>query len=159
MTLSNLSATNFLKLWYVYDKDRSSYLEKNEIRVLVKDLVEKSGCDAQSVEEHEAKMIEEYDTNRDGKIHISELSKVIGQDADFITSFQSLSVDDFERVFQLSDEDGNGTLENDEIPQFLKNLFPEGSSDQIETYKNILEALCESQEGKLTKNDLKILFH
>ena len=161
MALPYLSTTDFVKAWYVYDKDRSGSLESSELKNFLKDTLVKNGFDANDevIEAHEKAMIELYDINKNGLIHISELSKAISIDANFIPTLQSFTVNDFEIAFKSSDEDGNGTLESNEVPGFLNKLFEERSSDQIESIKTTLTAICESHGGKLTKDDLKIFFH
>ncbi|XP_064618677.1 calretinin-like isoform X2 [Lineus longissimus] len=189
---ARLTSVEFLKIWYHYDKDRSGYLEIDELEGFLRDLLlhntedkEKKqtspfkslfkklsrrfflAINPQMINGYRDTIIELYDTNRDGKIELAELSKLLPVEENFLCQFaskeKSLSKEVFNDIFSHYDRDGNGEIESEELIALMKDVLErEGSTIDLtrvqEQSKIILEVCDTNKDGKLNREELGLLF-
>lgn len=114
-----------------------------------------------------------FDSNKDGKLQLSEMAKLLpvrenflnrqifkGEDEDLGST--KLTKDDIERVFNLYDRDGNGSIENEELGGFLKDLLELVKKDydtkDLKDFEEIIMKGCDfNKDGKISKKELTMI--
>ncbi|XP_064618679.1 calbindin-32-like isoform X4 [Lineus longissimus] len=166
---ARLTSVEFLKIWYHYDKDRSGYLEIDELEGFLRDLLlhNTEAINPTMISDYKHTIINLYDTNKDGKIELSELSKLLPVEENFLCQFaskeKSLSKEVFNDIFSHYDRDGNGEIESEELIALMKDVLErEGSTIDLtrvqEQSKIILEVCDTNKDGKLNREELGLLF-
>ncbi|XP_076112466.1 calbindin-32-like isoform X1 [Mytilus galloprovincialis] len=168
------SSVEFMKVWKEYDKDRSGYIEADELKTFLYDLLKRCKRQADVSEEqmitYTDTVLKLFDRNGDGKLQFSELAKLLPVKENFLCrpvfkkilcklvnkkplrphtpNANRLTTDDIDRVFSLYDRDNNGNIEDEELCGFLKDLMELVEEDYDE------EDLLECKEILLEKCDL-----
>ncbi|XP_045512773.1 calbindin-32 isoform X4 [Pieris brassicae] len=137
------SSVEFMKIWREYDTDGSGYIEADELKLQV------------------------FDSNKDGRLQLSEMAKLLPVKENFLCrqvfkGATKLTKDDIERVFSLYDRDNNGSIENEELKGFLKDLLElvkkdYDAQDLLEFEETILQGLEYSSEGKISRKQLTMI--
>ena len=163
-----LHIADFLKLWYHYDTDRSGFLERGELKGFLHDLLRKQddNVSPQRIEDYAEAMIELFDSNNDGKIELNELAKIISVEDNFLKNFEEVTIEEFEKIFKHYDQDENGYMEGTELLGFIRDLMASKSdvikstsTKDLESYQRIiLDCIDENNDGKVSKEELKLLF-
>ncbi|XP_022667712.1 calbindin-32-like isoform X2 [Varroa jacobsoni] len=130
------SSVEFMKIWRDYDTDGSGFIEADELKNFLKDLLREAKRD--NIEED--KLIEYTDT-----LGASKLTR-----------------EDIERVFALYDRDKNGTIENEELKGFLKDLLElvkkdYDAQDLAEFQESILRGCDFNADGRISKKELTMV--
>uniref|UniRef100_A0A4W5R5M2 Calbindin 2a n=1 Tax=Hucho hucho TaxID=62062 RepID=A0A4W5R5M2_9TELE len=125
------SSSEFMAAWRRYDTDRSGYIEANELKGFLSDLLKKAN--------------RHYD---DQKLH--EYTQTIGI---------KLTSEQFNAIFAFYDKDGNGYIDEQELDALLRDLY-EKNKKEVDTknlidYKKSIMAL--SDGGKLYRSELEIV--
>ncbi|KAK3086898.1 hypothetical protein FSP39_025108 [Pinctada imbricata] len=165
------SSVEFMKVWRTFDKDCSGYIEADELKEFIQHLLNQSKRTNDVTEEqlitYTDTMLQLFDRNKDGKLQISEMAKLLPVKENFLCRpvFKTpncLNSGDIDRVFSLYDRDGNNFIENDELDGFLKDLidlveedFDE--EDMTEWKKTLLRNCDVNNDGRIDKNELKML--
>lgn len=165
------SSVEFMKIWREYDADGSGYIEADELKNFLRDLLTEAQRDKEVSEdkliEYTDTMLQVFDANRDGKLQLSEMSKLLPVRENFLCRqvFKGptvLSKDDIERVFALYDRDNNGTIENEELRGFLKDLLElvkkdYDAQDLLDFEETILRGCDFNRDGKISKKELTMI--
>ncbi|KAG1709746.1 Calbindin-32 [Nymphon striatum] len=159
-------------IWRAYDTDNSGYIEGNELKNFLADLLKEANKDklvtSDKLIEYTDSLLRIFDSNGDGKLQLSEMAKLLPVKENFLnrTAFKGASTvtkDDIDQVFNLYDRDDNGMIENEELTGFLKDLLElvkkdYDSADLSEFKKAILDGCdIENSSGKIRKNDLTMI--
>ncbi|KXJ11298.1 calbindin-32 [Exaiptasia diaphana] len=166
-----LTSVDFIKIWNHYDVDKNGYLDRAELEGLIFELKLATGegrpIDARQVKDLVDAIFDLYDSNKDGKIQLNELSRQIPVEDNFLAQFQcgdSLTKEEFEKMFRHYDQDASGEIEGDEITALLNDVLrsqgvSETPQDQLQSFKEqILQMFDENKDGKLSKSELQMLF-
>ncbi|TNN87447.1 Calretinin [Liparis tanakae] len=128
------SSAEFMAAWRRYDTDRSGYIESNELKGFLSDLLKKANRD--------------YDDKK-----LNEYTQTIGI---------NLTVKEFDSLFTIYDKDGNGYIDEQELDALLKDLCDKnkmdvnrGDTKGLVGYKKSIMAL--SDGGKLYRTELEIV--
>ncbi|CUG91835.1 calcium-binding protein, putative [Bodo saltans] len=129
--LSNFSDEEIQQMWLQYDKDESGFLDEEEIRALLVDLVSAGGAHANDMTDMRdpvERLIARMDTNGDHSIQWEEFWNFFKaqQDANFLTHYDGigeLSLDNIYQIWLNYDQDGSGVLEVDEVLRLLNDLL------------------------------------
>merc|ERR1719210_1218996 len=106
------SSVEFMKLWYQYDIDGSGFIEADELKNFLRDLLQEARKSHEVTEdkliEYTDTMLQVFDANKDGKLQLSEMAKLLPVRENFLTrqmfkGKSSLSRTDIEGVFALYD--------------------------------------------------------
>ncbi|XP_047013873.1 calretinin isoform X2 [Ictalurus punctatus] len=126
------SSAEFMAAWRKYDTDRSGFIESNELKNFLSDLLKKAN--------------RHYDDKK-----MNEYTQTI--------SFK-LSSKEFDDIFTFYDKDGNGYIDEQELDALLKDLYQkhkmqEADADSLASSKKSIMAL--SDGGKLFRAELEIV--
>uniref|UniRef100_A0AAY5L1A1 EF-hand domain-containing protein n=1 Tax=Esox lucius TaxID=8010 RepID=A0AAY5L1A1_ESOLU len=133
------SSSEFMAAWRRYDTDRSGYIEANELKGFLSDLLKKAN--------------RHYD---DQKLH-----ELLPVQENFLLKFQGIKLtsEQFNAIFTFYDKDGNGYIDEQELEALLRDLY-EKNKKEVDTknltgYKKSIMAL--SDGGKLYRSELEIV--
>ncbi|KAE8297093.1 Calretinin [Larimichthys crocea] len=157
------SSSEFMAAWRRYDTDRSGYIEANELKGFLTDLLRKANrdYDDKKLKEYTQTILKMFDLNGDGKLGLSEMARLLPVQENFLLKFEGirLTVKEFDSLFTLYDKDGNGYIDEQELDALLKDLCDKNKMDVDSTglggYKKSIMAL--SDGGKLYRTELEIV--
>ncbi|XP_026139554.1 calbindin-like isoform X2 [Carassius auratus] len=139
------SCAEFMQAWRTYDADHSGYIEADELKNFLKDLLQraKKPYDEKKLEEYTLTTLKIFDSNRDGKLCLSEMARLLPDQENFLLKFQ----------------DRNGYMDENELDALLKDLCLKNNKvlevSKIPTYKSAIMAL--SDGGKLYRTELALV--
>ncbi|KAK8779717.1 hypothetical protein V5799_018943 [Amblyomma americanum] len=158
------------KIWREYDTDGSGYIEADELKNFLKDLLreaKKDSIEEDKLIEYTDTLLQIFDSNKDGKLQLSEMAKLLPVKENFLcrSAFKGaskLTREDIERVFALYDRDKNGTIENEELKGFLKDLLELVKKDydaqDLEEFQEAILRGCDfNKDGKISKKELTMV--
>ncbi|XP_022193257.2 calbindin-32 isoform X2 [Nilaparvata lugens] len=165
------SSVEFMKIWREYDTDGSGYIEADELKNFLRDLLKEAkrinDVTEDKLIEYTDTMLQVFDSNKDGRLQLSEMAKLLPVKENFLCrqvfkGATKLTKDDIERVFSLYDRDNNGTIENEELRGFLKDLLElvkkdYDAQDLQEFEETILRGVDYNQSGKVNKKELTMI--
>ncbi|XP_075998519.1 calbindin 2a [Genypterus blacodes] len=158
------SSTEFMLAWRQYDSDRSGFIETAELKGFLSDLLEKANrrYDDEKLQEYTQTILTMFDLNKDGKLGLSEMARLLPVQENFLLKFQGLKLtkEQFNAIFTYYDKDGNGYIDEQELEALLKDLHQTNKMDfdpnNLEDYRKSIMAL--SDAGKLYRSELEIVF-
>uniref|UniRef100_A0A8B9KU13 Calbindin 2a n=1 Tax=Astyanax mexicanus TaxID=7994 RepID=A0A8B9KU13_ASTMX len=157
------SSSEFMAAWRRYDTDRSGYIEANELKGFLSDLLKKANrhYDDKKLQEYTQTILKMFDLNGDGKLGLSEMARLLPVQENFLLKFQGikLTAEQFNAIFTYYDKDGNGYIDEQELDALLRDLY-EKNKKEVDTkdltgYKKSIMAL--SDGGKLYRSELEIV--
>jgi len=165
------SSVEFMKLWYQYDKDRSGFIEADELKSFLRDLLKEARKSQEVSEdkliEYTDTMLQVFDSNKDGKLQLSEMAKLLPVKENFLTRqiFKDsgvLTKEDIESVFSLYDRDSSGEIENEELSGFLKDLLElvkndYDSTDMDDFTETLMKGCDTNKDGKVSRKELTMI--
>ncbi|KAJ8924161.1 hypothetical protein NQ315_006945 [Exocentrus adspersus] len=165
------SSVEFMKIWREYDTDGSGYIEADELKNFLRDLLKEAkkinDVSEDKLIEYTDTMLQVFDSNKDGRLQLSEMAKLLPVKENFLCrqvfkGATKLTKDDIERVFSLYDRDNNGTIENEELRGFLKDLLElvkkdYDAQDLLDFEETILRGVDYNQDGKINKKELTMI--
>uniref|UniRef100_A0A8C3FQW4 Calbindin n=1 Tax=Chrysemys picta bellii TaxID=8478 RepID=A0A8C3FQW4_CHRPI len=157
------SSEDFMQTWRKYDTDHSGYIETEELKSFLKDLLQKANkqIDDSKLTEYTEIMLKMFDSNNDGKLELTEMASLLPVQENFLLQFKSVKMcgKEFNKAFKLYDQDGNGYIDENELDALLKDLCEKNKKDldinNLATYKKNIMAL--SDGGKLYRTDLALI--
>uniref|UniRef100_A0A673ICW9 Calbindin n=1 Tax=Sinocyclocheilus rhinocerous TaxID=307959 RepID=A0A673ICW9_9TELE len=157
------SCAEFMKAWRNYDADHSGYIEADELKNFLKDLLQraKKPYDEKKLEEYTLTTLKIFDSNKDGKLCLSEMARLLPDQENFLLKFQGVKMarKEFNKIFELYDQDRNGYMDENELDALLKDLCEKNNKvlevSKIPTYKSAIMAL--SDGGKLYRTELALV--
>ncbi|KAM9545143.1 calretinin-like [Salvelinus alpinus] len=157
------SSAEFMVAWRRYDTDRSGYIEANELKGFLSDLLKKANrhYDDKKLNEYTQTILRMFDLNGDGKLGLSEMARLLPVQENFLLKFEGckLSAEQFNVIFTFYDKDGNGYIDEQELDALLKDLHDKNKMELDSTglvgYKKSIMAL--SDAGKLYRTELEIV--
>ncbi|KAK1173230.1 calbindin-like [Acipenser oxyrinchus oxyrinchus] len=157
------SCAEFMQAWRRYDADHSGYIEADELKSFLRDLLQKAkkSYDDKKLEEYTQTTLKMFDSNNDGKLCLAEMARLLPDQENFLLKFQNVKMPakEFNTIFELYDQDGNGYMDENELDALLKDLCEKNQKvldiNNIATYKNAIMAL--SDGGKLYRTELALV--
>ncbi|XP_011896526.1 PREDICTED: calretinin isoform X1 [Cercocebus atys] len=121
------SSAEFMEAWRKYDTDRSGYIEANELKGFLSDLLKKANrpYDEPKLQEYTQTILRMFDLNGDGKLGLSEMSRLLPVQENFLLKFQGMKLtsEEFNAIFTFYDKDGSGYIDEHELDALLKDLY------------------------------------
>ncbi|XP_055351646.1 calbindin-32-like isoform X2 [Paramacrobiotus metropolitanus] len=132
-TFKALTASQFITAWNNYDRDGNGFIEGKELEKFLKDFIlAEHGAQGKTISAEELqalkqRFLELHDANRDGKIDIKELAKLLPLDENFFLIFRyNVPLEsgvDFIRIWKRFDKDFSGQIDVTELKEFLRQLI------------------------------------
>ncbi|XP_078607077.1 calretinin-like isoform X4 [Branchiostoma floridae x Branchiostoma japonicum] len=161
------TSVEFMEIWRKYDADCSGYIESEELRSFLTDLLSKAGKDVteDKLAEYVETILKMFDSNNDRKLELKEMAQLLPVKENFLTQFQGsrVSREEFDKIFAHYDKDKSGTIEDSELCGLLKDLMEHGEKDELdakvlEENKELLLKICDiDKDGRLSKDELAML--
>uniref|UniRef100_A0A4W4HAH2 EF-hand domain-containing protein n=1 Tax=Electrophorus electricus TaxID=8005 RepID=A0A4W4HAH2_ELEEL len=151
------SSSEFMAAWRRYDTDRSGYIEANELKGFLSDLLIKANrhYDDQKLQEYTQTILKMFDLNGDGKLGLSEMASPPCNDNWLLVHMAFMS----NSMYSLCGcKDGNGYIDEQELEALLRDLYEKSSevdTKDLTGYKRSIMAL--SDGGKLYRSELEIV--
>ncbi|XP_078253353.1 calbindin isoform X1 [Rhinoraja longicauda] len=167
------SSTEFIETWRRYDEDHSGFIEADELKNFLRDLLKKANRPFDEVKLEEYTLTTEtfifkiffklkmFDSNHDGKLGLGEMARLLPDKENFLLKFQgvNMSSKEFNDIFDYYDQDSSGYIDENELDALLKDLCEKNQQDldiqNLTTYKKNIMAL--SDGGKLFRKDLALI--
>nr|QQY02513.1 calbindin [Cryptocotyle lingua] len=165
------SSVEFMRIWKQFDKDRSGFIEADELKEFLRHLLERAkpdeAIDEAKLIEYTASILELFDQNKDGKLQLSEMARLLPVKENYLCrpifkNASKITSEDIDRAFSLYDLDGNNTIEDEELSGFLKDLLELAQEDyddnDLEFFKRtILNQWDVNNDGKINREELKMM--
>ncbi|XP_072925746.1 calretinin-like isoform X1 [Hemitrygon akajei] len=163
------SSGEFMETWRKYDADCSGYIEANELKSFLRDLLKKANrhYDDKKLQEYTQTILKMFDANGDGKLGLSEMARLLPVQENFLLRFQDdrgskgmkLNAEEFNAIFTFYDRDGNGYIDSQELDALLKDLYEKNKKEmdikKMTAYKKNILSL--SHGGKLYRRELEMI--
>ncbi|XP_023844765.1 calbindin isoform X2 [Salvelinus sp. IW2-2015] len=157
------SCAEFMQAWRCYDADHSGYIEADELKNFLKDLLQKAKkpYDEKKLDEYTHTTLKIFDSNHDGKLCLAEMARLLPDEENFLLKFQNVKMArrEFNKIFELYDQDENGYMDENELDASSKILLRDNRQvlevNKIPTYKTAIMAL--SDGGKLYRTELALV--
>ncbi|XP_064414251.1 calretinin [Latimeria chalumnae] len=157
------SSSEFMEAWRRYDTDRSGYIEANELKGFLSDLLKKAQrpYEESKLLEYTQTILRMFDTNGDGKLGLSEMARLLPVQENFLLKFQGMKLtsDEFNAIFAFYDRDGSGYIDDNELDALLKDLYEKNRKEMniqnLTSYKKSIMSL--SDGGKLYRKELEMV--
>ncbi|XP_063680672.1 secretagogin-like isoform X2 [Bolinopsis microptera] len=126
-----LTSTEFMQVWFHYDKDKSGFLEYVEFSQFMKDLFLKGDCvdiTPEQVEKYTAEVIhlmDTYDENRDGRFEMNELAKALKIEENYLNKIinkKSIKDKHVQSILKHYNSNVNDTIEGPELHAFVGDI-------------------------------------
>ncbi|OQV11846.1 Calbindin-32 [Hypsibius exemplaris] len=166
------SSVEFMRIWKQFDKDFSGYIEADELKDFLRAVILRSNSSAviddDRLLEYTDSILRIFDTNKDGKLQLSEMAQLLPVRENFLNravfkgSLRTLTAQDVETVFLLYDRDGNGMIENEELYGLCKDLLELAKSDydmdDLEAFHDAIINGCDiNHDGKINQKELTMI--
>ncbi|KAG1656971.1 Calbindin-32 [Nymphon striatum] len=98
------SSVEFMKIWRAYDTDNSGYIEGNELKNFLADLLKEANKDklvtSDKLIEYTDSLLRIFDSNGDGKLQLSEMAKLLPVKENFLnrTAFKVICMFDLDLI-------------------------------------------------------------
>ncbi|KAM9308052.1 calbindin isoform 2-T2 [Gastrophryne carolinensis] len=157
------SSEEFMQTWRRYDTDHSGFIENDELKNFLKDLLKKANkpFEESKLEEYTLTILRMFDSNNDGKLGLTEMARLLPVQENFLLKFQGVKMcnKEFNKAFELYDKDGSGYIDENELDALLKDLCEKNKKDldisNLPAYKKSIMAL--SDGGKLYRTELSLV--
>lgn len=163
------NSVDFIKIWRKYDVDCSGYISAQELKAFLKDLFQQHHKDVSSdkLEEYTDAMMKIFDKNKDGRLDLNDLARILALQENFLLQFQMDASSkeerkrDFEKIFAHYDVSKTGALEGAEVDGFVKDMMelvrPSITGPELDKLRAVLLGHCDvNKDGKIQKNELAL---
>ncbi|XP_048402585.1 calbindin 2a isoform X3 [Stegostoma tigrinum] len=123
------SSVEFMETWRKYDADCSGYIEANELKSFLLDLLKKANrhYDDKKLQEYTQTILKIFDANGDGKLGLSEMARLLPVQENFLLRFQDcqgskgmkLSAEEFNAIFTFYDRE----MDIKKLTAYKKNIL------------------------------------
>jgi len=165
-----LDSIDLIKIWTCYDKDGSGYLEKKELDNFLKDLMTSRMSDKEPITDEmlsnfRSTVMQQIDTNKDGKIELGEFASMMPMEDNFFKKFdarKAFSRQNFDEIFRHYDPDNNGYIDGKELMALIRDLMTRVDANvsiqDIQDYREtVIKVFDKNTDGKLSKKELALL--
>uniref|UniRef100_A0A8C7DW56 Calbindin n=1 Tax=Oncorhynchus kisutch TaxID=8019 RepID=A0A8C7DW56_ONCKI len=163
------SCAEFMQAWRCYDADHSGYIEADELKNFLKDLLQKAKkpydeknfllCDMNDISVSTSCCI--LPEHNSSNVCVFFFNRLLPDEENFLLKFQNVKMvrREFNKIFELYDQDENGYMDENELDALLKDLCEKNKKvlevNKIPTYKTAIMAL--SDGGKLYRTELALV--
>lgn len=162
-----VNSIELLRIWQHYDRNRSGYLEVDNLADLVRDLLERQNCTPTQtqVAEYVQVLLEICDMDKDGRFNLSELCKVLPLSDNLLShckDLQALSETDKAQIFSQYDPQDSGYIEGTALLALLRDLYqhngtPLNVTELSQLAEQMLMLSDQDKDGKISHAELSLL--
>ncbi|CAL8100900.1 unnamed protein product [Calicophoron daubneyi] len=124
------SSAKFMQVWKRFDKNRSGYIDTDEIRCFLEDLLHSANVPAsdEQIQYYVRAILDIFDQNKDGKLGLSEMARLLPVKENYLIKpfFKGNGHITRQKIYQIFDKydrNKNKTLDEYELEGFLKDLL------------------------------------
>nr|XP_020464144.1 secretagogin-like [Monopterus albus] len=163
------NSVDFMKIWRKYDIDSSGYISAQELKVRLSALFQqhRKKVSSDKLEEYTDTMMKIFDKNKDGRLDLNDLARILALEENFLLQFQIDASSkeerkrDFEKIFDHYDVSKTGALEGPEVDGFVKDMMglvrPNMTGPELDKLRAVLLHHCDvNNDGKIQKNELSL---
>ncbi|KAG9479163.1 hypothetical protein GDO78_012696 [Eleutherodactylus coqui] len=143
------NSVEFMRIWRKYDEDSSGFISAVELRNFLQDLFSqhKKKISADKLDEYTDTMMKLFDKNKDGRLDLNDLAKILALQENFLLQFKM--------------DSKTGALEGPEVDGFVKDMMelvkPSISGVDLDKFRKILLNHCDvNRDGKIQKSELAL---
>uniref|UniRef100_A0A3Q1GQV4 Secretagogin, EF-hand calcium binding protein n=1 Tax=Acanthochromis polyacanthus TaxID=80966 RepID=A0A3Q1GQV4_9TELE len=137
------NSVEFMRIWRNYDTDNSGYISAIELKGFLQDLFlqHRKSVTAEKLEEYTDTMMKMFDKNRDGRLDLNDLARILSLKENFLLKFK---MDVSFLIFLWT------------LPVFMP-LQPSISGTDLDKFRKALMGHCDiNGDGKIQKNELAL---
>jgi Ca2+-binding EF-hand superfamily protein len=163
------STEDFMQAWRKYDVDKSGYIEADEIKGFLTDVLKNQKLDAKTIIEYSKSILEIFDSNNDGKLSLGETAQLLVVTENFIQSaaekinFGQVSHEEVQKILNTYDRDNNGKIAASEIDALSVDLLQLSKNYTEEGVKVLKEAISKGcaldAEGKIDRKEVNMIIN
>ncbi|CAK6981609.1 secretagogin-like isoform X1 [Scomber scombrus] len=163
------NSVEFMRIWRNYDTDSSGYISDIELKGFLHDLFVQhtKSITPEKLEEYTVTMMKMFDKNRDGRLDLNDLARILSMKENFLLKFKMDACSqedrkrDFEKIFAHYDVSKTGELEGPEVDGFVKDMMelvkPDLTGTDLDKFRKALMGHCDiNGDGKIQKNELAL---
>ncbi|CAF0710397.1 unnamed protein product [Brachionus calyciflorus] len=169
---NTVHSSNFMKIWLEFDKDKSGFIEVDELKHFISKLFEsikekKTDLSEDKLNDYTQSILKIFDKNGDGKLQLSEMIKLMNPNENnslktVLNSFSTIKKEQLDEIFSSYDKDGNQEIQANEIDSLAKDLIEiinkDYTTEEFESFKkNLLRLGDVNLDGKLSKQELYLI--
>ncbi|KAL7382183.1 hypothetical protein ABVT39_017981 [Epinephelus coioides] len=125
------NSVEFMRIWRSYDTDSSGFISAIELKGFLRDLFcqHRRSITPEKLEEYTDTMMKMFDKNRDGRLDLNDLARILALKENFLLKFKMDACSqedrkrDFEKIFAHYDVSKTGALEGPEVDGFVKDMM------------------------------------
>lgn len=171
------NGVDYMKIWKKYDRDLSGYIERDELKEFLRDLMKNASADRHEpvnedrLDQYTQTVMELFDVNNDGKLGLSELCGMLPDSENFVQlaldkafALDRLSQNDVDRLISKYDKDGNGTLEGGELTKLVHDVLAMtqkngyyNASDVYDLEQALLKGCDIDHDGRINRKELAVI--
>ncbi|CAI9544217.1 unnamed protein product [Staurois parvus] len=143
------NSVEFMRIWRKYDEDSSGFISAVELRNFLQDLFSqhKKCITPDKLDEYTDTMMNLFDKNKDGRLDLNDLAKILALQENFLLQFKM--------------DSKTGALEGPEVDGFVKDMMelvkPSISGVDLDKFRKILLNHCDvNRDGKIQKSELAL---
>ncbi|XP_051247214.1 secretagogin-like isoform X2 [Dicentrarchus labrax] len=143
------NSVEFMRIWRNYDTDSSGYISAIELKGFLQDLFlqHRKSITPDKLEEYTDTMMKMFDKNRDGRLDLNDLARILALKENFLLKFKM--------------DSKTGALEGPEVDGFVKDMMelvkPSISGTDLDKFRKALMGHCDiNGDGKIQKNELAL---
>uniref|UniRef100_A0A7N8XVT7 Secretagogin n=1 Tax=Mastacembelus armatus TaxID=205130 RepID=A0A7N8XVT7_9TELE len=157
------NSVDFMQIWRKYDVDCSGYISAQELKAFLKDLFQQHHKEVPSdkLEEYTDTMMKIFDKNKDGRLDLNDLARILALEENFLLQFQINACSkeerkrDFQKIFDHYDVVSTPThRETDKECCFI---ISSNLSSELDKLRAVLLRHCDvNKDGKIQRNELAL---
>uniref|UniRef100_A0A8I6AT82 Secretagogin n=1 Tax=Rattus norvegicus TaxID=10116 RepID=A0A8I6AT82_RAT len=143
------NSVEFMQIWRKYDADSSGFISAAELSNFLRDLFlhHKKVISEAELEEYTSTMMKIFDRNKDGRLDLNDLARILALQENFLLQFKM--------------DSKTGALEGPEVDGFVKDMMelvqPSISGVDLDKFREILLRHCDvNKDGKIQKSELAL---
>uniref|UniRef100_A0A673CZ15 Secretagogin n=1 Tax=Sphaeramia orbicularis TaxID=375764 RepID=A0A673CZ15_9TELE len=160
------NSVDFMKIWRRYDADCSGYISAQELKAFLKDLFQQhhKGVSPDKLEEYTDTMMKIFDKNKDGRLDLSDLARILALEENFLLQFEMDACSkeerkrDFDKIFDHYDVVSNklgGTRKVFFLFDFCQH--PNLTGPDLDKLRAVMLRHCDvNKDGKIQRNELAL---
>lgn len=163
------SSVEFMRIWKQFDKDNSGYIDGDELKAFLDYMLKENETSVppDKLAEYTETILNLFDKNGDGKLQLSEMARLMPVRTNHLSrpllkNASKLTKFDIDMVFRKYDTDRNGSIENEELQGFLKDLLEfTGEEYDEKRMQEMTEIILSNwdvdHDGKIGKEELRMI--